>query len=68
MQQRLQPKRLIKALKAATAPRHQARLGGCDQEEGVIKASCFFFSLFTLVTGPRRFWSLKLSDTGVHEL
>ena len=28
---------------------------------------CFFFFFFTLITGPRRFLSLKLSDTSGYE-
>jgi len=31
------------------------------------RETCFFFFFFTVVTGPRRSWSLKLRDTRVHE-
>ena len=34
-------------------------------EEGLL--ACVFFFFFTLVTGPRRSLSLKLSDTRVYE-
>ena len=39
----------------------------CNHPEGWKLQGHFFFFFFTLVTGPRRSLSLKLSDTRVYE-
>ena len=41
--------------------------GAWSRKDATSSARCFFFFFFTLVTGPRRSLSLKLSDTRVCE-
>jgi len=42
-------------------------VGRCGRAAGVGCGALFFFFFFTLVTGPRRSLSLKLSDIRVYE-
>ena len=61
-----------KALAAASrAVKEEGAAGGggeVDELEAERKVFFFFFFFFTLVTGPRRSFSLKLSDTRVSML
>ena len=42
------------------------RPGRLSSRNVCVESTCFFFFFFTLVTGPRRSLSLKLSDTRVY--
>jgi len=46
--------------------RRSASVNARHCEPAVLQATSFFFFFFTLVTGPRRSLSLKLSDTRVY--